>query len=155
MKILFIFLFVIFYEVFGGKASFVEIPKKYTKGKLIKRAFKTKISKYDLQFGDEADPVVIKDVVKAFNNPNNLAFARMISLSLRHGAKAKFMVEQLQKDKDSDMFSFSKTISRILKGYIENGEIPSDKSCEECRDDALVYQDGCVICNSCGYSKCA
>ena len=143
------------YEVFGGKASFVEIPRKYTKGKLVKRSYKTKISKYDLQFGDELDPVVIKDVVKAFNNPNNLAFARMISLSLRHGANVKFMVEQLQKDKDSDMFSFNKSIARIIKHYIENGEVPSDKHCEECNAEALEYQDGCVACKACGYSKCS
>ena len=143
------------YEVFGGKASFVEIPRKYTKGELVKRVYKTKVNKYDLKFGDLDDPVVIKDVVKAFNNPNNLAFARMISLSLRHGTKAKFMVEQLQKDKDSDMFSFSKSISRILKNYIKDGEVPADKQCDECGDDALVYQDGCVICSSCGYSKCS
>ena len=121
----------------------------------VKRVYKTKINKYDLKFGDLDDPVVIKDVVKAFNNPNNLAFARMISLSLRHGTKARFMVEQLQKDKDSDMFSFSKSISRILKNYIKDGEIPTDKQCDECSIDALVYQDGCVICSSCGYSKCS
>lgn len=143
------------YEVFGGKASFVEIPKRFSKGSLVKRSFKTKISKYDLRFGDHEDPIIIKDVVSAFNNPNNLALARMISLSLRHGSKVKFMVEQLQKDKDSDMFSFSKSIARILKNYIKDGEIPSDKKCHECGADALVYQDGCVICTACGYSKCS
>ena len=143
------------YEVFGGKASFVEIPKKINKATLIKRSFKTKISKYDLSFGDPDDPIIIKDVVRAFNNPNNLAFARMISLSLRHGSKVKFMVEQLQKDKDSDMFSFNKSIARILKNYIKDGEIPTDKQCGDCGADALVYQDGCVICSACGYSKCS
>ena len=143
------------YEVFGGKASFVEIPKKISKATLVKRTFKTKISKYDLCFGDQDDPTIIKDVVKAFNNPNNLAFARMISLSLRHGSKVKFMVEQLQKDKDSDMFSFNKSIARILKNYIKDGEVPTDKQCDDCGVEALVYQDGCVICSACGYSKCS
>jgi ribonucleoside-diphosphate reductase alpha chain len=143
------------YEVFGGKASLVEIPTKYTKGKLVKKVYKTKISKYNLHFGYDGDEIIIKDVVKAFNNPNNLAFARMISLGLRHGTKVKFMVEQLQKDKDCDMFSFSKCIARILKSYIANGEVPSDKACDECHNDTLIYQDGCVSCSNCGYSKCS
>jgi len=141
------------YEIFGGKASLIEIPKKYTTGKISKRQFKTQNGKYDLHIGDEG--LVIKDVVSVFNNPNNLAFARMISLGLRHGAKAKFMVEQLLKDRNSDMFSFSKCIARILKGYIENGEVPSDKRCDDCGNDSLIYQDGCVSCTDCGYGKCS
>ena len=96
----------------------------------------------------------MKDVVKAFDNPTDAAFTRMISLGLRHGAEVRFMVEQLQKDKESDMFSFSRCIARILKNYIKDGEVPSDKLCSECGAESLVYQDGCVTCTSCGYAKC-
>ena len=116
--------------------------------------FKTKNNRYDLSFGFNGDTILIKDVVKVFDNPNNSAFTRMISLGLRHGAKARFMVEQLQKDKASDMFSFARCIARILKNYIEDGELPSDKLCTECNAETLLYQDGCVTCTSCGYAKC-
>jgi len=142
------------YEVLGGEASLIEIPKKYDKGKLAKHCFKTKNNRYDLSFGYNGDTIHIKDVVKVFDNPNNSAFTRMISLGLRHGAKVKFMVEQLQKDKDSDMFSFARCIARILKNYIEDGEEPSDRVCTECNAEALLYQDGCITCTSCGYAKC-
>ena len=142
------------YEVMGGEANMIEIPKRYTKGRLSKHCFKTKTNRYDLAFGYNGDTIVVKDIVKAFDNPNNSAFTRMISLGLRHGAKVKFMVEQLQKDKDSDMFSFAKCVSRILKNYIEDGEVPTDKVCGNCSADSLVYQDGCVTCRSCGYAKC-
>jgi len=142
------------YEILGGESSLIEIPKKYNKGVLSKKNFKTRNNRYDLTFGYNGDSITIKDVVKVFDNPNNSAFTRMISLGLRHGAQVKFMVEQLQKDKESDMFSFSKCIARILKNYIEDGETPSDKICEACGEETLIYQDGCVTCTSCGYAKC-
>ena len=79
----------------------------------------------------------------------------MISLSLRHGAPAKLLVEQLLKDKDHDMFSYARCIARILKGYIQDGESAySDKACPTCSAESLIYQDGCVTCNSCGYAQC-
>jgi ribonucleoside-diphosphate reductase alpha chain len=143
------------YEVLGGLSNLIEIPKKYTTGILTKHHYKTKNNRYDLQIGENGDGVLVKDIVKVFDNPNHSAFTRMISLGLRHGAKPSFLVEQLQKDKDSDMFSFSRCIARILKNYIQNGEkAHSDKACSECDEETLVYQDGCVLCTSCGYSKC-
>ena len=143
------------YEVLGGLSNLVEIPKKYTTGMLTKHHYKTKTNRYDLKFGDNGGEVVVRDIVKIFDNPNHSAFTRMISLSLRHGAKPSFLVEQLQKDKDHDMFSFARCIARILKNYIQNGEkVGSDKNCLQCDTDSLVYQDGCITCINCGYAKC-
>jgi len=143
------------YEVMGGLSNLVEIPKKYSDGVLIKNGFKTKDSRYDLKFGDNGDEVIIRDIVKVFDNANNSAFTRMISLGLRHGARPSFLVEQLYKDRDSDMFSFSKCIARILKNYIQNGErANADKVCHACDQEGMIYQDGCVTCQKCGYAKC-
>ena len=142
------------YEVLAGEASLIEIPKRYDKGTLSKQVFKTKNNRYDLTFGYNGDSITVKDVVKAFDNPSNAAFTRMISLGLRHGAEPKFMVEQLQKDKESDMFTFSKCIARILKNYIKDGAEVSDKTCPECGNEGMIYQDGCATCTSCGYAKC-
>ena len=142
------------YEVLAGEASMIEIPKRYDAGTLTKHNFKTKNNRYDLTFGYNGDSITVKDVVKAFDNPTDAAFTRMISLGLRHGAEVKFMVEQLQKDKESDMFSFSRCVARILKNYIQDGEIPSDKVCSSCSAETLIYQDGCETCTSCGYAKC-
>ena len=143
------------YEVLGGLSNLIEIPKKHKKGVLSKHSFKTRNNRYDLTIGEGDDEFVIKDVVTVFDNPTNSAFTRMISLSLRHGAKPSFLVEQLQKDRDSDMFSFSRCVARIMKNYIQNGEeVLSDKVCEACGHEGLIYQDGCVTCTSCGYAKC-
>ena len=142
------------YEVMGGLSNLIEIPKRYTKGALKKTRFKTKNNRYDLVFGENGDEVFVKDIVKVFDNPDNLAFTRMISLGLRYGARPSFLVEQLQKDKDSDMFSFARCISRILKNYIEDGTKVTDNTCRECETDSLVYIEGCVTCRNCGYAKC-
>ena len=143
------------YEVLGGLSNLIEIPKRYKSGILTKHSFKTKTNRYDLVFGENGDEIVVKDIVKVFDNPNNSAFTRMISLSLRHGARPSFLVEQLQKDKGSDMFSFARCVARILKNYIKDGEkLESDKSCEECGEEGLIFQDGCVTCSKCGYAKC-
>ena len=141
------------YEVMGGLASLVEIPKKYISGTLSKRHRKTMPSIYDLRYGEIGDETAIKDVVKVFDNPNHSAFTRVISLTLRHGAKINFLVEQLQKDKDSDMFSFARCVARVLKNYIEDGTKVSD-ACPECGLDNIIYIEGCQACQSCGFAKC-
>ncbi len=143
------------YEVLGGLANLIEIPKRHTVGRLTKHQFKTKANRYDLTFGVDDDTTVVRDIVKVYDNPNESAFTRMISLALRHGSPPRLLVEQLLKDKDSDMFSFSRCLARILKNYICDGEPAGDKSCPSCHADAgLVYQDGCRTCSQCGYAKC-
>ena len=142
------------YELMGGQANLIEIPRKYKSGTLIKHPRKTKNSVYDLKFGEGEGEIIVKDIVKVFDNPNNSVFTRMISLSLRHGAKINYVVEQLQKDRESDMFSFSRCIARILKNYIKDGERASEKTCPSCGAEGLIYVEGCATCTSCGYAKC-
>tara|TARA_R110002074_G_scaffold32750_4_gene91400 strand:+ start:4009 stop:6435 length:2427 start_codon:yes stop_codon:yes gene_type:complete len=142
------------YEVMGGHANLIEIPRKHKKGIIVKHPRKTKNSIYDLKFGEGEDEVLVKDVVRVFDNPNNSVFTRMISLSLRHGAKINYVVEQIQKNRESDMFSFSRCIARILKNYIQDGERASEKTCPSCNSEGLIYVEGCVTCTSCGFAKC-
>ena len=145
------------YEIFCGLSSHVEVPKKVKNGLLIKNGKKDGVATYNLQIpvGDD-DHLLFRDVVELFANPNHGAFTRSLSLSLRHGIPVQYIVEQLQKDKNSDMQSFSRAIARVLKGYIPDGtKSTSDKKCPSCGvEDGLIYQEGCLTCKSCGYSKC-
>jgi len=144
------------YEVMGGLQKYIEIPKKYRKGTIIKHHYKTKNSRYDLRIGGNGDEILIKDIVDVFDNPNHAGFTRTISLALRHGAPINYVVEQLQKDREMDMFSFSRVIARVLKTYIQDGTSPGKNVCEGCdATDSLRYQEGCVTCMSCGWSKCS
>ena len=76
--------------------------------------------------GKNGDTLVIKDLVDVFDNPNHAGFTRTISLALRHGAAINYVVEQFQKDREMDMFSFSKVIARVLKTYIKDGTVHVD-----------------------------
>jgi|LWDU01.1.fsa_nt_gi ribonucleoside-diphosphate reductase alpha chain len=143
------------YEIMGGLRQYIEIPRKYKFGELVKIPYKSKDSRYDLVVGNDGDQLVIKDIVRMFDNPNHSAFTRTISLALRHGAHIQYVVEQLQKDREADMFSFAKVVARVLKKYIANGTKASTHTCENCSTDgSLVYQEGCVMCTSCGHGKC-
>ena len=144
------------YEVMGGLQKFIEIPRKYKKGIIIKHPYKTKNSRYDLHIGKNGDSFVIKDIVSVFDNPNHAGYTRTISLALRHGAPIQYIVEQLQKDTEMDMFSFSKVIARVLKTYITDGTRASAGILEGCCDTPnVVYQEGCATCTTCGSSKCS
>ncbi len=143
------------YEVIGGRSEYIEIPRRHKYGKIRRRPRKSMASKYDLIVGENGDEFVVKDIITVFDNPNHSSFTRTISLALRHGAPIQYVVEQLQKDKDADLFSFSKVIARCLKKHIKDGTVGGDKDCPNCgAENGLVYQEGCVACKSCGYSKC-
>lgn len=82
---------------------------------------------------------------------------RQISLSLRTGADMKYVVHALNKSK-GNIVSFAKAIARTLSKYVlldESDYEKMDKKCPECEDpQGLVYENGCISCKSCGFSKC-
>ena len=144
------------YEVFSGLANHIEAPKKTKTGTLIKNGKVNGLSTYNLRVPLGADDeILFKDVANLFANPTQGAFSRTISLALRHGVPANFVVDQLQKDKDSDMFTYARCIARVLKGYIPDGtKSANEKKCKECGSDQVVYMEGCVTCLNCSASKC-
>lgn len=40
------------------------------------------------------------------------------------------------------------------KWIVRRKSTVSDKTCPSCGEDSLVYEEGCLICRSCGYGKC-
>ena len=140
------------YEVFAGKSKYVEIPKKYKRGKITKRVRTTMPSKYDLHFGDDG---VIKDIGAVFENEDFQTAGRLVSALLRHSVAPNFIMEQLTKDQNESLDGFHKVVSRVLKKYVKDGtKVRSDKVCPECKEESLCYSDGCVICSNCSWSRC-
>lgn len=109
---------------FGTTAKYLyeNINKKINKGFLIKNNKVNEFYPYNLIIPLEDDKLIFKDIIKLFDNPIYGAFTRTLSLSLRHGIPVQYIVEQLRKDKHSDITSFSTVIARVLsKNYIPDG----------------------------------
>lgn len=148
------------YELMGGLSKFVNLPKRVRTGKILKHNGEINPARYDFHYDFDKGPedeAIISDIGNVFENPVHSAFTRSISLNLRHGVPVQFICEQLLKgaEKDSDLFSFSKVMSRVLKNYIQDGSKTTQKGCPDCKSTNLSYQQGCVICLDCGASKCS
>lgn len=144
------------YEVFGGLSKYVDIPNKYKMGRIAKNGKVEDITTYNLIVGEGEDEMKIKDIANVFENANFGAFTRTISLALRHGTPIQYVVEQLQKDKHSDVTSFSKIAARVLKNYITDGtKTTAEKKCPGCgAENSFIYQEKCIKCTNCPWSKC-
>lgn len=111
---------------------------------------KIKRGRYDLYKGKE----VYSEDISSNMTDEQEAITRLVSTSLRHGAEIKFVVEQLQKTSSEDMFSFTKSLARVLKKYILNGA-KSTVVCTECGSTEVIFEEGCNKCLSCGHSACS
>jgi ribonucleoside-diphosphate reductase alpha chain len=45
-------------------------------------------------------------------------------------------------------------VERALKKYVTDGTEAKGKKCPNCGSETLVYQEGCLICKTCGTSRC-
>lgn len=111
---------------------------------------KIKKGRYDLYKGKE----VYSEDISSNMTDEQEAITRLVSTSLRHGAEIKFVVEQLQKTSSDDMFSFTKSLARVLKKYIPNGA-KSTIVCSECGSKEVIFEEGCSKCLNCGHSACS
>lgn len=143
------------YEIFAGVNKNEDdepiIPKRFKAGTL------TKMDRghYKGEFIDNKNEGEILTLNKLGNlvSSEEGAITRLISTALRHGVEIHYIVHQLEKVK-GDMFSFSKIVARTLKKFIPDGTEVKGEKCGTCQSEALVRQEGCVTCKSCGSSKC-
>ena len=62
------------------------------------------------------------------------------------------LVSSLQLDSEN-INTWKNGVERALKKYIPNGTEATGEKCENC-GSPVVYQEGCLICKTCGTSKC-
>lgn len=147
------------YEVFTGRAEDVfMIPTSVNKGWIIKSYDdETKSSRYDFQFLDKDGYRVTMEGLSRSFNKEYWNYAKLISGILRHGMPLPFAVDLVQNlHLDSaNINTWKNGVVRALKKFIPDGTKASNTACPECKDhDGLIYKEGCLICKSCGHSKC-
>ena len=100
----------------------------------------------------ERNGEVVHEKISEHINEDQQAITRLISSNLRHGCDVNFIVHQLEKV-EGDLLSFSKAISRVLKKYIPDNTKIHGETCQKCGGE-LVRAEGCILCKSCGFSRC-
>lgn len=147
------------YEIFTGLADDEEgilLPKTVTEGKIIKVKDEEGNKRYDFQFTNKRG---FKTTVEGLSHKFDKEFwnyAKLISGVLRYGMpidQVIKLVSGLQLDNES-INTWKVGVERALKKYIPDGTQISEQACPHCGEKALVYQEGCLTCKSCGYSKC-
>jgi ribonucleoside-diphosphate reductase alpha chain len=147
------------YEIFTGLADDEDgifCPKSVTKGKIVKNIDSNGNKRYDFEFINKRGyRTVIPGLSDKFN-PEYWNYAKLISGVLRYGMpidQVIKLVNGLELDSQS-INTWKMGVERALKKYLPNGTTASGQRCPNCGNETLIYQEGCLICTSCGTSKC-
>jgi ribonucleoside-diphosphate reductase alpha chain len=147
------------YEIFTGLVDedVRPIPRTVCEGKIIK--VKTdKGSRYDFQYVDKYGYTNTIGGISHMFNKEFWNYAKLISGVLRNGMPiidVVNLVAGLELDSET-INTWKNGVERALRRYIPDGTKPKGgQTCEKCGSEALVYQEGCLICNDCKYSKCS
>ena len=147
------------YEIFTGLADDEDgifCPKSVTHGKIIKAIDENGRKRYDFRFINKRGyKTTIEGLSEKFN-PEFWNYAKLISGVLRYGMpidQVLKLVSGLELDSTS-INTWKNGVERALKKYIPDGTQAEGKKCPHCGQETLVYQEGCLICKSCGSSRC-
>lgn len=145
------------YEIFTGKIEedAMYIPPKIKQGNIIKVREADGSKRYDFQYTDRYGYTNTIGGISRLFNEEFWNYAKLISGVLRHGMpieKTVSLVESLQLDRES-INTWKTGVCRALKQYIVDGTSAKGK-CPSCGQENMAYQNGCLTCMSCGYSKC-
>ena len=145
------------YEVFTGKIEedAMYIPRKITKGFIIKVREEDGTKRYDFQYTDRYGYTNTIGGISRLFNEEFWNYAKLISGVLRYGMpieKTVSLIESLHLDSES-INTWKTGVCRALKQYIVDGTQAKGK-CPSCGQENMAYQNGCLTCMSCGYSKC-
>ena len=147
------------YEIFTGlqdDEEGISLPKSVNKGKIIKKIDENGKKRYDFQFENKRGYKTTVEGLSEKFNPEYWNYAKLISGVLRYRmpiANVIKLVGQLQMDSQS-INTWKIGVERALKKYIVDGTEAKGQKCPVCGQEALVYQEGCLICKNCGSSRC-
>ncbi len=145
------------YEIFTGQQDDedgIPLPKNVTHGVIIKNVDENGNKRYDFQFENKIGyKTTIEGLSERFN-PEFWNYAKLISGVLRYKMPIELvikLVSSLQLDSQS-INTWKNGVERALKRYIQDGTAAGEK-CPKCKNQ-LIFEEGCLHCPQCGYSKC-
>ena len=147
------------YEIFTGLADDEDgifCPKSVNKGKIIKAIDENGNKRYDFQFINKRGYKTTIEGLSDKFNPEYWNYAKLISGVLRYGMPIEQVIKLvggLELNSES-INTWKMGVERALKKYLPNGMQASGQKCPNCGQETLVYQEGCLICTSCGTSRC-
>lgn len=147
------------YEIFTGLADDEDgifCPKSVSKGKIIKATDDKGNKRYDFQFINKRGYKTTIEGLSDKFNPEYWNYAKLISGVLRYGMpidQVIKLVNGLELDSQS-INTWKMGVERALKKYLPSGTPAGGQKCPNCGQETLVYQEGCLICTSCGSSRC-
>ena len=145
------------YEIFTGQQDDedgIPLPKNVTHGIIIKHTNEDGTKRYDFQFENKIGyKTTIEGLSERFN-PEFWNYAKLISGVLRYKMPIEQVIKlisSLELDEDN-INTWKNGVERALKRYIKDGTSTAEK-CPNCKQQ-LMFEEGCLHCPSCGYSKC-
>lgn len=147
------------YEIFTGLADDEEgimLPKNVSKGSIIKSYDEDGQKHYDFQFKNKRGYKMTIEGLDGKFNPEFWNYAKLISGVLRYGMPIDQVIKLVQgmELNNESINTWKNGVERALKKYIQDGTEAKGKKCPNCGNETLVYQEGCLICKTCGASRC-
>ena len=145
------------YEIFTGKIEedAMYIPKTITHGNIIKVTEADGSKRYDFQYQDRYGYINTIGGISRLFDEEFWNYAKLISGVLRYGMpidKVVQLVDGLHLDSET-INTWKNGVERALKQYIKDGTRGKGR-CPQCGEENMAYQNGCLTCMACGYSKC-
>ncbi|MBR5865518.1 MAG: adenosylcobalamin-dependent ribonucleoside-diphosphate reductase [Alistipes sp.] len=145
------------YEIFTGKIEedAMYIPKTITHGNILKVTEADGTKRYDFQYQDRYGYINTIGGISRLFDEEFWNYAKLISGVLRYGMpidKVVQLVDGLHLDSET-INTWKNGVERALKQYIKDGTRGKGR-CPQCGQENMAYQNGCLTCMACGYSKC-
>ena len=147
------------YEIFTGiiDDEVLHIPAPINRGIIIKNKDDEGSTRYDFQYVDKHGYRTTFEGLSRMFDKQFWNYAKLISGVLRYGMPITdviSLVGSLQLD-DISINTWKNGVERAIKKYIPDGAKPkTGTKCPNCGQHDLIYREGCLTCNNCGYSKC-
>lgn len=147
------------YEIFTGiqdDDDGILLPKNVTDGKIIKNIDDDGVKHYDFQFANRRGyKTTIEGLSEKFNS-EYWNYAKLISGVLRYGMPIDQVIKLVSglDLNNASINTWKNGVERALKKYLPFGTEAKGQICPSCGSESLVYEEGCLHCTSCGYSKC-